>query len=359
MTIQQFNIRRFSKFWQKQWHRTIHVGKAHFGAKDTPGENPLNLGFDVNIAGHAAGGPGSYQGKYNYSASFRSPDRIWDVPGLDKYHGTDTYLTKALTIEALHALDSAIDDKTPFYLYMSHYAIHAPWEADSTYYRKYKDDGLSDFNATYASMLEGMDHSLGEIMNYLEEKGIADNTIIVFMSDNGAPKQAARNLPLNGHKLTPYEGGSRVPFIAKWPGITKANTINNSPLIIEDVFPSFLEMAGVTYTELIDGKSSIPAIKGGDINNERLFVWHFPHFYDQYPFSAARLGKYKLIYKYYDQSYQLYNLEEDLGETTNLAESNPEKLKELANKLGDYLKKMNAQTPIVKETNTAMAYPGF
>jgi arylsulfatase A-like enzyme len=109
-------------------YTTIHVGKAHFGAKDTPGENPLNLGFDVNIAGHAAGGPGSYHGDKNFSAVWRNGDKIWDVPGLEKYYGQKINLTEALTREANQAIEEAVSEDKPFYLYMSHYTVHAPWE---------------------------------------------------------------------------------------------------------------------------------------------------------------------------------------------------------------------------------------
>ena len=203
---------------QKNGYRTIHVGKAHFGAKETLGNDPRNLGFDVNIAGHAAGGPGSYHGQHNFSAAWRKGDRIWDVPGLEKYHGRDINLTEALTIEANKAVDRAVADKKPFYLYLSHYAIHAPWENDNRFHQKYVDAGLDKFDATYASMIEGMDRSLGDIMANVKRHGIDDNTIVVFMSDNGAPSQADRNIPLRGHKLSPYEGGPRVPMIVKWPG---------------------------------------------------------------------------------------------------------------------------------------------
>ena len=132
--------------------RTIHVGKAHFGAKDTPGENPLNLGFDVNIAGHAAGGPVSYWGEKNFSAAWRSkpPDTIWDVPGLEAYHGKNIYLTEALTLEAIESMEQATRDEKPFYLYLSHYAIHAPWEKDERFHQKYLDAGLKPFEATLA-----------------------------------------------------------------------------------------------------------------------------------------------------------------------------------------------------------------
>ena len=117
-------------------YHTIHVGKAHFGAKGTPGEDPRHLGFDVNITGHAAGGPGSYWGEKNYSAAWRTkpPDHIWDVPGLEAYHGTNVNLTEALTREAVKAVEKSVADHRPFYLYMSHYAIHAPWEKDDRFF---------------------------------------------------------------------------------------------------------------------------------------------------------------------------------------------------------------------------------
>ncbi len=184
------HVKTLPMLLKKVGYRTIHTGKAHFGALETPGENPLNLGFDVNIGGHAAGGPGSYHGENNFSAAWRNGARIWDVPGLEKYHGQDINLTEALTIEANTAIENSVKDGKPFYLYMSHYAIHAPWEKDKRYYQKYIDAGLSEFNAKYASMIEGMDKSLGDIMANLKRLGVEDNTIIVFMSDNGQPSQA-------------------------------------------------------------------------------------------------------------------------------------------------------------------------
>jgi len=116
-------------------YRTIHVGKAHFAAKDTPGENPRNLGFDVNIAGHEAGGPGSDWGEKNFSAAWRTnpPEHIWDVPGLEAYHGKNIFLTEALTLEAIKAVENAVADRQPFFLYMAHSAIHAPWEQDNQF----------------------------------------------------------------------------------------------------------------------------------------------------------------------------------------------------------------------------------
>lgn len=347
---------------QKTGYQTIHVGKAHFGAKGTPGENPKNLGFEVNIGGHAPGGPGSYHGKNNFSAAWRNADRIWDVPGLEKYFGQDINLTEALTIEANKEIDLTVADGKPFYLYMSHYAIHAPWEKDHRYYQKYIDAGLNEFNATYASMIEGMDKSLGDLMANLKHHGIDKNTIIVFMSDNGQPSQAELNKPLRGHKLLPYEGGVRVPMIVKWPGVTKPNSTCSDYLIIEDIFTTFLEMGGIKKYEQIGGKidgvSFVPLLKGaGKYPKDRPIFWHYPHTYDRFPYSSVRKGDWKLIYFHIDRKLELYNLREDIGEENNLAKENPEKLNELAKVLTDHLKECSAQMPVDKTTGKEVEYP--
>jgi arylsulfatase A-like enzyme len=342
-------------------YRTIHAGKAHWGAMGTPGENPLNLGFDVNIGGHAAGGPGSYHGEYNYSAAWRNADRIWDVPGLEKYHGTDTYLTEALTLEAKAEIDRALEDNKPFYLYMSHYAIHAPWEADSTFYNNYLVDGINDFEAIYASMIEGMDKSLGDLMKKMKEKGQWENTIIIFMSDNGQPKNATLNKPLRGHKLLPYEGGIRVPLIVYWPGHAAKGSENSQYVMVDDLFPTILQMAGVDHSkvmQVVDGKSFVPYLEDPELRDEtRPLFWHFPHTYDQFPYSTVRKGDWKLIYRHLDQSLELYNIRTDLSETSNMAEEEAEIKNELATLLSDYLREVNAGMPILSETNKSVPYP--
>lgn len=343
-------------------YRTIHVGKAHFGASGTPGEDPINLGFDVNIGGHAAGGPGSYYGKYNFSAQWRNGDQIWDIPGLEKYHGQDIYLTEVLTIEANKEINKAVQDTTPFYLYMSHYAIHAPWEKDDRFYQKYIDQGLTEFNAAYASMIEGMDKSLGDIMDNINRLGISDNTLIFFMSDNGQPKQAESNWPLRGHKLTPYEGGSRVPFIASWPGKIEHGTNTNNYIIIEDIFPTFLEVAGVDYKstvfQQIDGVSFMPLLEGKKPEKKgRAIFWHFPHTYDYLPYSAVRHGNWKLIYHHLDQRFELYNLSIDISEKDNFAKKDHARVKNLAKILADFLRTSEAGMPTIGKTGYRIPYP--
>ncbi len=355
-------VKTLPMFLKEAGYTTIHAGKAHWGARGTPGAEPLNLGFDVNIAGHAAGGPGSYYGRYDFSAAWRNADRIWDVPGLEKYHGQDIYLTEALTLEAIAAMEKAARSGKPFYLYMSHYAVHAPWEKDERFYQKYRDRGLTDFEATHCSMIEGMDKSLGDIMAKVDELGIGDNTIIIFMSDNGSPSQCPQNLPLRGHKISPYEGGIRDPMIVKWPGVVAGGTVCDEPLIIEDFFPSILEMAGVRkYNQpdgIIDGESFIPMLKGKKTHSDkRMFVWHFPHNYDLEPYSIIREGDWKLIYWYKDGKMELYNIPADIGEKEDLASTEPEIARNLAKDLGKFLKSCGVKTPVDKATQVARPFP--
>ncbi|MCG8307075.1 MAG: sulfatase [Cytophagales bacterium] len=347
------------KLLKQAGYHTIHAGKAHFGAKDTPGENPLNIGFDVNIAGHAAGGPGSYHGDKNFSAVWRRGSDIWDVPGLEKYHGQKINLTEALTIEANAAMEAAVQEGKPFFLHMSHYTVHAPWEADRRFVKKYVDSGLNKTLANHASMIESMDKSLGDIMDKVKALGIERNTIFVFISDNGAPSQMTPNLPLRGHKLTAYEGGTRIPMMVKWPGITTETKRNNHPVIIQDIYASVLEWAGLSELQpkLTDSHSFLPLVKGETVSSDRRFIWHYPNLYDQPPYSSIRLGDWKLIYFYTDQHHELYNLKEDIGEINNLAKEKPEKVQNLAASLGDYLRNAKAERPILKSTGEPVPWP--
>src|SRR5690606_1153990 len=173
------------------------------------------------------------------------------VKGLEAYHGKDIFLSEALTLEAKRLIENATHLNSPFFLYMSHYAVHTPIMADKRFYQKYLDKGLDTVEARYASLLEGMDKSLGDLMDYVEEKDIADNTIFLFMSDNGGlaltpPRKGEdfqQNYPLRSGKGSLYEGGIREPMIAYWPGVTKAGTVCDQNIIIEDFFPTILELA--------------------------------------------------------------------------------------------------------------------
>lgn len=352
-------------------YTTMMVGKAHFGAIDTPATNPLNIGFDHNIAGHAAGSMQSYLGEESYGAN-TEPERakIWAVPGLEKYHGTHTFLTEALTQEAIHLVDTAMTLNKPFFLYMSHYAVHAPFATDQRYYQKYINKSLTHKKAQYAGLLEGMDKSLGDLMDYVQQKGIADNTIIIFMSDNGGYTlgRSDSNFPLSEGKGSLKEGGIREPMIVYWPNVTKPSTVNNMPVIIEDFFPTILEMAGVDNyktPQRIDGQSFVKGLKGKTINKKRPLYFHYPNDWGERlattgaPQSAIIEGDWKLIHYYETGENVLYNLKEDISEKNNLINDKSYKkiAIQLAKKLSNHLRRNKATIPILKSTEQFVPYP--
>ena len=354
---------------------TIHCGKAHWGAIGTPGADPRNLGFDVNIAGHAAGGPATYQGLNDFGNN--SPDtgkQVWAVPGLEKYWGQEINLSDALTKEAILAMDTARSLHKPFYLYLSHYAVDVPLEADHRFYKKYKDQGLPENEARYASMIEGMDKSLDDILNYIDEKDIAENTIIIFMSDNGglsaharAGKPHTHNAPLNSGKGAAYEGGIREPAIVRWPGVTQAGSSCNQYIIAEDFFPAILSLADVKMPDVVqfvDGISFTDLLKNPEAKRkERNLYWHFPNNWGPTgpgigATSTIRSGNWKLIYYYKDARTELFNIRDDIGEKNNLAQKYPAKLKSLASQLTTYLKAVKAQRPVYKAAGKPAPWPG-
>ena len=359
---------------QKAGYYTIHAGKAHFGAIDTPAEDPKAIGFDVNIAGHAAGGPGSYLGENNFSAQWRGGSDVWDIPGLKKYHGQDIFLSEALTLEAKIAMDSAVSQVKPFFMYMSHYAVHAPIEKDKRFFQKYADMGLDDKEAKYAALIEGMDKSLGDILDYLDERKLTDNTIVLFMSDNGGLSVDARggepnthNKPLSSGKGSIHEGGIREPMIVKWPKQVEPNSVNDNYLIIEDFYPTILEMAGIdqyTTIQKTDGKSFLPLLMNSTPGQtvDRPLFWHYPNEWGPKgpgigAFSAVRLGDWKLIYYHLNENFELFNITNDIGETKNMADTQREKAKELADVLTSFLKDVDAQLPVHKLSGEKVSYP--
>ena len=355
----------FTKLLQDAGYFTIHSGKAHLGAIGTLGANPLNLGFDVNIAGHAAGAPESYLGTENFGNGKKGKE-IWAVPGMEKYYGKDIFLTEALTREALKSVDIAIAKKQAFYLYMSHYAVHTPLYGDDRFVQKYLDAALDPREAKYASMIEGMDKSLGDIMDYLDEHNISDNTIILFMSDNGGLSVHGRggipnthNKPLSSGKGSMHEGGIREPMLVKWLGKVAPNSVTDEKVIIEDFYPTILEMAGIKnpkVVQTIDGVSFVPVLENKKPSNEnRPLFWHYPNEWGPSSpgigaASTVRLGDFKLIYYHLDGRIELFNIKEDIGEHNNLAETNTKKVRQLAKILSDYLRKVDAQMPSNKET---------
>lgn len=356
-------------------YRTIHVGKAHFGAVGTPGADPCNLGFDVNIAGHGAGSPGSYLPEERYGRP-RSEEHTWDVPGLEKYHNTGTFLSEALTIEANLAIDRAVGEHRPFFLNMAHYAVHIPFAPDRRFYQRYRDAGLDHIEAMYAGLIEGMDHSLGAIMANLERHGIADETIVLFISDNGGLSAHARggekhthNAPLRSGKGSAYEGGVRVPLIVRWPHVVRQGAVSHAPVISEDIFPTVLRMAGVRTAvanaaiRAGDGVDMAPLLRQSDSSSrDRALLWHYPHVWGVpgpgiEPYSAVRVGAWKLIYFHADRRVELYNVAEDISEAHDLAAAEPAVVRRLRQRLRRELTQAHAQMSIEKATGQPAPMP--
>lgn len=361
-------------------YRTIHCGKAHFGARTTPGANPINMGFDVNIAGGANGAPGSYLGTKNFGQGSR-----FAVQGLEKYYGQDIFITEALTREAITEVEKAVKMKKPFYLYMSHYAVHTPYDDDKRFSDKYRGKydeqlkaELNENEAKYAALVEGMDKSLGDLLDYLQRNPeVAKNTILLFMSDNGGQglgylRQGVpnydQNYPARAGKGSAFMGGVREPMMVYWPGVTKPNTECDQRVIIEDFYPTILEMAGVKKYkthQVVDGVSFADVLKHPEKRKDRVLIWHFPNLWGESQnleegygaYSAILKGDYHLIYTWETCQLRLYNVKEDIGEQHDLAQAMPDKVKELADELSDYLRERDAQRPSLKATGEMIPFP--
>lgn len=357
---------------QQNGYRTIHCGKAHFAPYGTPGAEPLNIGFDVNIGGSAAGHPGSYLGEKKYRSG--ETDTLRDVRGLDFYAEKKIFLTEALTMEAIYQVKRTVERKQPFFLYMAHYAVHLPFEKDKRFYQKYIDAGLSENEAKYAALVEGMDKSLGDIMDYLKKTKQDKNTYIVFLSDNGglslAPPRTGtahtQNFPLKQGKGSLYEGGIRVPMIVAGPGIDKAK-ISSQYLSVDDMMPTVLAMAGIknyTVQQATDGENMLGYYKNWKKKNDsKILVWHYPNNWTNINLhglswvSAIRQGDWKLIYFHKTGELELYNLKDDIGENNELSKEFPEKRKALAVLLTQELKSRRAKMPSFKKTGLPIPWP--
>lgn len=360
-------------------YHTIHIGKAHFAAMDTPGSDPTTLGFDVNIAGHAAGAPGSFYGEHHYASGRRRgrPDEpsVWDVPGLEAYHGTDVNLTEALTREAIRTLEDASRRDAPFFLYLSHYTVHTPIMLDPRF--AVDDEELHPTEAAYASMVEAMDRSLGDVLAALDELGLAESTLVVFLSDNGGLSALGRggprdthNLPLSCGKGSVREGGTRVPMLVRWPGVVPASTRTDTPMIIEDLFTTLVAAAhagvGVDSAGAIDGRDLGPVLRDPAAPQDaRPLVWHLPNMWAATgpgygPASAIRFGDWKLIH-YHDPEHrprlELFDLASDPGETRNLAADRPWRTRTLAAALTRILRSRGAQWPRESDSDRTVETP--
>ncbi|MBW1890445.1 MAG: sulfatase [Deltaproteobacteria bacterium] len=322
-------------------YKSASIGKWHLGDKDYW---PEKQGFDLNIAGWTHGSPPAYFYPYE------KPGSGWNasIPTL-KGGKPGEYLTDRLTDETIKFIDE--NKNNPFFVYLTHYAVHTPLQAPKPLIQKYTEKLKTDksqFNATYAAMIESVDTNFGRVLDKLDQLNLTDNTIIIVASDNGGLAKVTNNQPLRAGKGYLYEGGIRVPFFVKWPGKVKPGTVCDTPVTSEDIYPTIMDMVGPDAKphKNIDGLSLAKVLTGNGKLNSRTLYWYYPHYSPQskVPGSAVRDGDYKLI-EYYDPvKVELYNLKEDISEKTNLAQKMPAKVKQLQNKLKNHLKNCKAIT---------------
>lgn len=334
--------------FQEAGYATGLMGKWHLGLEEKYW--PRNQGFDLDM-GSPNPGPPSYFPPYN-TTNFPDGEQ-------------GEYITDRLTKEAIHFIKEKQDQ--PFFLNIWHFAVHDPYQGKEDiidYYRKKQDPRGYQDCPTMGAMIQSMDESLGRVLDELDELGLTDKTIFVFFSDNGGnmydqverTSTPTNNAPLRSGKANIHEGGVRVPLIVTWPGMVEAGSKTSEVVSSVDFYPTLLEMAGIQPNpkHKLDGESIVPVLKQeGALEREAIYC-HFPHYIpatDNVPSTSVRKGDWKLIRLYGEgpersDSFSLYHLKEDIGETHDLSESKPDKVKELNELILKHLEDTEAVVPV-------------
>ncbi len=362
LPLEEYSLARALK---QGGYTTWHIGKWHLG--DSP-YRPDTHGFDVNIAGCHWGMPLN---------GYFSP---WGIPTLED--GPEgQYLTDRLTDEAIRLIENK--DERPFFLNLWYYAVHIPIQAKRDKVEKYKSKaetlGLDKARAfeeggffpcehkrgmrivrrliqsdpAYAAMVESLDENVGRLLQALEDAGEADNTIVVFTSDNGglatAEGSPTCNAPLSEGKGWMYEGGTREPLLVRWPGMVGTGTVCTTPVTSPDFYPTFMHVAGLDLLpdQHVDGVSLLPLLEGERSLDREAIFWHYPHYGNQggTPAASVRMGDYKLIRFFEDDHCELYDLREDQGEKCDLAPDNPELARTMRDALLGWQREVEAKVP--------------
>ena len=301
----------------------------------------------MNVAGSEHGAPGSYF--YPYTGKWTVPTTGSAVVKTTLPDGKiGEYLTDRLTDEAVALIRQNRDN--PFFLYFSHYAVHSPLQAKQSMIARYEaiPEKERQGQPAYAAMVESVDQSVGRVMETLSELGLENNTMVIFTSDNGGLWKATDHAPLRANKGSHYEGGIRVPMIIKAPGISKRGSVNSVPVITNDLYPTILEVARLPLRpyQHQDGLSLSALLKGETALDREDLFWHYPH-YNQHPHSIPvsiiRRGSWKLIEFLETGEIELYNLSNDISETKNLVEVQPERTKKLLTELHEWQTEVGAE----------------
>ncbi len=325
-------------------YRTGFLGKWHLGTETY--YYPEHQGFDVNVAGRDYGAPGSYF--YPFEGSWQIPTtgkKLYKKSPLAGREGD--YLVDRLAEEA----EKFIRDsrKQPFFLMLSHYAVHAPLQGKPEKLDRYNQVAPTQRQGPphYAAMVESVDDSVGRVMKTLRDLDLENRTLVIFTSDNGGFAKATDNSPLRANKGTNYEGGIRVPVIIKWPGKTKPTSVSSEPIISTDFYPTILAVTGQKPEphQHVDGKNLVPLLTGtGPLERDTLY-WHYPHYNrhpSSFPSGAIRAGRWKMIEDYETGQLSLYDLNNDIAESKNLSQENPAKVTELYGKLKAWRQQVGA-----------------
>ena len=313
---------------------------------------PQKQGFDLNVGGNNMGNPGEYF--YPYQGAWRMtkkhPLTRWNTLP-DGQAGE--YLTDRLTDEALTFIEKNKD--RPFFLYLSHYAVHTPLQAQKKLIAKYEKKPPSEHHKkpVYAAMVESVDKSVGRVMAKLKSLGLSERTVVIFTSDNGGHGKHTSAHPLRGNKGNFYEGGVRVPLLVKWPGVVQAGAQCRQPVISTDFYPTLLDMAGLPQRprQHVDGESLAPLLKQQEELKREALYWHFPNYIGPghpdgaTPCSVVRRGDWKLIEFFEDDRAELYNLKDDIGEQHDLAAKKPDQVKQLRRMLKQWREQARVQMP--------------
>jgi len=322
-------------------YATGFFGKWHLYNDEASEFGPLAQGFEVNLGGCAFGGPPTFFDPYGIDFL---PDRI---PG--------EYLPDRLADETIGFMRARVEEKKPFFAALWHYTVHWPMETPMALLEKYRDrpaEGYKD--ARYAAMIEAMDAAVGRVLDALEVIGIADETLVVFTSDNGAFDGVGDNRPLRASKGHLYEGGIRVPMIVRWPGKVAGGEVSEVPVISTDLYPTFLECAGVEPDPgtPMDGVRLLALLQGKDKPEREALFWHYPNYASHQGNrlgSAMREGDFKLIEHFDDGSVELYDLGRDLSEKRDLAGEKPEIAERMKARLQAWRMESGAAMPVRRE----------
>lgn len=329
---------------QAAGYETISIGKWHLGQPPVGG--PQQHGFDANIGGSKAGHPKSYFTPYKN-------EFLPDGP-------TGEHLTDRLASEAISFIEKK--RSRPFFLYLPWFAVHSPIRGKADLIKKYaaKKTHGDQSNPTYAAMIESLDQNIGRILAALDSLKLAENTVVIFHSDNGGMRSVTSMAPLRGGKGMLYEGGIRVPLAVRWPGKINAGSRSSEPVIGMDIYPTILRLAGLEAAPgyQVDGKdlSSLLLNEKTSLSRNAIF-WHFPAYlqgrakgardplFRTRPGAAVRMGDWKLIEYFEDGERELYNLKDDISEKNNIAHTHPERADKLHQAMVEWRKLTNAPVP--------------